>query len=200
MAMKGDRLRTTTLHVRLVPAASTNLSRDVSTVTVRGSIEHHGPRMRQAPWGGFLGMADTQGRQMFACPHCGHELSMFRELRSNRLERIAVRSADIVGSWPYLLFLLLAIVTWCLANIFMELFQPHPSVMLGYLGTILTIVAVLQGPLILLTQRREANRDRARDIESFYIAQNAEADLHSIKHAVNAALERRGRAGPTDAE
>lgn len=141
---------------------------------------------------GFLRAEGRPDRQMFACPHCGHELSMFTETRSNRAERIAVRCADVVGSWPYLLFLLLAIVTWCLTNAFSELFQPHPSVMLGYLGTALTVVAVLQGPLILLTQRREADRDRARDIEAFYIAQRAESDLHAIGDAVKAALEERG--------
>jgi uncharacterized membrane protein len=77
--------------------------------------------------------------------------------------------------------ILLAIGGWLGVNAIFEPFPPHPSTMLGYLGTALTAVAALQGPLILLTQRREAARDRAREIEAFHISMNTEADLHAIR-------------------
>lgn len=135
----------------------------------------------------------SEGREMFACPHCGHQLSMFREARASTGDRAAARVASVAGSWPFLLILILAVIAWFVVNTILPLFHPHPSAMLDYLGTALAIVAALQGPLILLTQRRESDRDRARDIETFHISQNAEADLHSISHALNAALEQWGR-------
>jgi len=136
---------------------------------------------------------DFEGREMFACPHCGHQLSMFREARSSPGDRAAARAASVAGSWPFLLILMLAILAWFVVNMILPLFHPHPSAMLNHLGTALAIVAALQGPLILLTQRRESDRDRARDIETIHISQNAEADLHSISHAINSALELWGR-------
>lgn len=130
---------------------------------------------------------------MFDCPHCGHQLSMFMETRSNPGDRAAARLATVAGSWPFLLILVLAIVAWLVVNTILPLFHPDSSAVLDYLGTALAIVAALQGPLILLTQRRESDRDRARDIETFHISQNAEADLHSISLAIDSLLEQSGR-------
>ncbi|KZF06421.1 hypothetical protein A2J04_22850 [Rhodococcus sp. EPR-279] len=129
------------------------------------------------------------GREMFACPHCGHQLSMFRESRSSPGDKAAAWVAGVAGSWPFLLIMLLSIFAWFVINAIRPIFDPESSAMLDYLGTVLAIIAALQGPLILLSQRRESDRDRARDIETFVISQNTEADLHSIGSAVTTALE-----------
>lgn len=148
----------------------------------RASRHHSEPEMD----GHF---SDIVGREMFACPHCGHQLSMFREARSSPGDKAAAWVASVSGSWPFLLILVVAILAWFVVNTILPLFYPHPTAMLDYLETALAIVAALQGPLILLTQRRESDRDRARDIETFHISQNTEADLHSISHAINSVLE-----------
>lgn len=121
---------------------------------------------------------------------------MYMELETDRAETVAARIADAVGSWWTLLVILLLIAGWIAVNAAAQPFQPHPATGLGYLGTILTAVAALQGPLILLTQRRDALRDRARDIEAFRVATNAEADLHAIRSALQeAGRPPAGRAG-----
>ena len=97
--------------------------------------------------------SDIVGREMFACPHCGHQLSMFREARSSPGDKAAAWVASVAGSWPFLLILVVAILAWFVVNTILPLFYPHPTAMLDYLGTALAIVAALQGPLILLTQR-----------------------------------------------
>ncbi|MCZ4521052.1 DUF1003 domain-containing protein [Rhodococcus ruber] len=118
---------------------------------------------------------------------------MFREARSSPGDKAAAWVAGVAGSWPFLLIMLLAILAWFVINAISPLFDPRSSAMLDYLGTVLAITAALQGPLILLSQRRESDRDRARDIETFVISQNTEADLHSISLAVNTVLEQWGR-------
>lgn len=139
---------------------------------------------------GTVGHAgDPALREMFACPHCGHQLSMFREARSSPGDKAAAWVANVAGSWPFLLILVLVILAWLVVNTVLPLFHPHPSAMLDYLGMALAIVAAFQGPLILLTQRRESDRDRVRDIETFHISQNTEADLHSISVAINSVLQ-----------
>lgn len=109
---------------------------------------------------------------------------MYTEPASSRAETAAAQIAHVFGSWQFLLFLVLAIVTWCAVNVVMRLFDPHPSAMLAYLGMALAVVAVLQGALILLTQHREAARDRAREIEISSVCQNTEADLHAIRAVI----------------
>ena len=38
---------------------------------------------------------DSVGREMFACPHCGHQLSMFREARSSPGDKAAAWVASV---------------------------------------------------------------------------------------------------------
>jgi uncharacterized membrane protein len=48
------------------------------------------------------------------------------------------------------------------------------------LAAALATVAASDGPLILLTQRRAAMRDRVRTREIYHVASRSEADLHSL--------------------
>lgn len=82
----------------------------------------------------------------------------------------------------------LLIAVWLGVNAAFQPFHPHPSTMIGYIGTVLTAAAALQGPLILLTQRQETARDRAREIETFRVATNIEADLHAIRPSAAGAI------------
>lgn len=120
-------------------------------------------------------------RPVVACPHCGHDLSMFTESASSRAEAAATRISLVFGSWRFLVLLALVIVSWCAVNVVMRPFDPHPTAMLTYLGIALAAVTALQGPLILFTQHREAARDRRRDVEVLAVCQNTEADVHAIR-------------------
>ena len=126
------------------------------------------------------------------CPHCGHELSMFAEPMADRAETVASKVADAVGSWWFLLVLIMVSSGWIVVNLVVEPLQPDPSMMLGYLGTALTAVTALYGPLILLAQRRGAARDRARDREALRVATRTEGDLHAILERLQTAV------GPPD--
>lgn len=126
-----------------------------------------------------------QDRQSFACPNCGHELSMYIEPDGfNRAEVVAARLADLFGSWLFMLLLAVAIVTWLAVNLVVGALETGPSAVLSNLDIALAVVAAMQGPLILLTQRRDAERDRARDIEIFHIALNTEEDVHAIRAVI----------------
>jgi len=118
------------------------------------------------------------------CPNCGHDLSMFMELETTRPERIATAIATAVGSWRFVVVLMMGIIVWLTANIISQSLTPYPQMMLDYLGLGLTLLAALQLPLILLSQRQESVRDRERDREALRVAASAEADLHVIREAV----------------
>lgn len=93
---------------------------------------------------------------------------------------VAARIADMVGSWSFVAALVAASAVWIVVNLVLDPLQLHPGLMVGYLGTALTVITALEGPLILLAQRRTAVRDRARDREAFRVAARTEADLHTI--------------------
>lgn len=129
--------------------------------------------------------ATERDRQAFACPNCGHELSMYTEPSgASRAENMAARLANFFGSWMFLLGLAVAIIAWLVVNVVRGLLEPSPSIAFSQLDIALAIVAAMQGPLILLSQRLDADRDRARDIEIFRIAVNTEEDVHALRTAI----------------
>jgi uncharacterized membrane protein len=115
------------------------------------------------------------------CPNCGHALSMFRSPEPSRGEASAMRVADGVASWAFVVTVLALIGAWIVWNVTAEPFEPYPVIIFAVISAALATVAALQGPLVLLTQRRAAARDRERDAEILRVATNTEADLHRIE-------------------
>ena len=128
---------------------------------------------------------DHRSATGIVCPNCGHELSMFMELEITRPEHIATKIANAFGSWRFVVILVVGIIVWLTANIIWQNLDPYPQMMLDYLGLGLALVAALQLPLILLSQRMDGVRDRERDREALRVATSAEADLHAIRDAVS---------------
>ncbi|MGI9644108.1 MAG: DUF1003 domain-containing protein [Ilumatobacteraceae bacterium] len=129
------------------------------------------------------------------CPACGHELSMFEEDDDmSPGERLATRIADLVASWWFAGTLLALIGIWVVVNVVARPFDPYPVIIFAVISAVLASVAALQGPLILLTQRRAASRDRDRDREALTVAVHAESDIHRLEGKLDglaAALDRR---------
>jgi len=127
------------------------------------------------------------------CPACGHELSMFRDEQPSRSEHYAMRVANAVASWWFAGILVVLIVAWVVLNVVARPFTPYPTVMLAGISATLATVAALQGPLILLSQRRAAERDRRRDEEVLRVAINAEGDVHRVEEKLDETLAARPR-------
>ncbi|MDJ0771743.1 MAG: DUF1003 domain-containing protein [Ilumatobacter sp.] len=115
------------------------------------------------------------------CPACGHELSMYEDAEVGRAEAIATAIAERVASWWFAGLVGSFLGVWIAVNVAARPFEPYPVVMLAVISAVLATVAALQGPLILLTQRRAAERDRARDREALMVAVNAETDIHRVE-------------------
>ena len=114
------------------------------------------------------------------------------ELEITRPERIATTIANAFGSWRFVVVLMVGIIVWLAANIISQSLDPYPQMMLDYLGLGLALVAALQLPLILLSQRMDGARDRERDREALRVAASAEADLHAIRDAVSRLIKASG--------
>jgi uncharacterized membrane protein len=110
---------------------------------------------------------------------------MFEEPEPQQGERLATAVAGAVASWWFPLGLLLAIIVWLTVNITFRPLEPYPMIMVAGLAAALSTITAFQGPLILLTQRRAAIRDRTRDRETYRVAANTEADLHRVEQRLN---------------
>lgn len=76
------------------------------------------------------------------------------------LERLADRVAAIGGSWGFIFGFMAALVLWAGVNILLPKtiqFDPYPFI---FLNLILSMIAALQAPVIMMSQNRQAERDR----------------------------------------
>lgn len=110
---------------------------------------------------------------------------MFEEPEPELGERLAGWVATTVASWWFPVAMFVGIATWLVINVAARPFEPYPMIMIAGLAAVLSTIAACQGPLILLTQRRAAMRDRARDRETYIVAANTEADLHDVKERLD---------------
>jgi uncharacterized membrane protein len=122
----------------------------------------------------------------FTCPACGHMLSSYHEAEASRGERVATAVADHVATWWFSAAVIALLATWIAVNLIWRPFHPYPVVVFAVISAVLASLAALQGPLILVTQRRAAERDRMRDREALRVATNAEADIHALGEQLTA--------------
>lgn len=94
--------------------------------------------------------------------------------------------AQSVASWSFAVTVLCLIAAWVVWNIVDKPFQPYPVTIFAVTSAVLATVGSLQGPLILLTQRRAADHARGRDEEALRVVINAESDLHRIEAKIDA--------------
>jgi uncharacterized membrane protein len=73
-------------------------------------------------------------------------------------ERLADRVAAFGGSWTFIIIFLAAIAVWMLRNAETAVpFDPYPFILLNL---VLSCVAALQAPIIMMSQNRQAAKDR----------------------------------------
>jgi uncharacterized membrane protein len=106
---------------------------------------------------------------------------------------LADRAADIIaefgGSWKFIIAAVLffdvwvVINTWLLAN---SGFDPYPYLLLS---TAINMLAVLQAPIILMSQNRQAHKDRLRSEIDYQVNLKNELALNEILERLKA-LER----------
>ncbi len=86
-----------------------------------------------------------------------------QEFRDSRTlgERAADAIAAFGGSWPFILLFLGLLGTWTLLNTEilgpLRAFDPYPFI---FLNLLLSMLAAIQAPIIMMSQNRAADRDR----------------------------------------
>ncbi len=88
--------------------------------------------------------------------------------------------AELNGSWKFIFFLLGLTFLWCIANTGL-LFSPPPDPYPYQLFNLaLGILVGLQGPLIVMSQNRQARKDRARADTDFKVNLKNEVNIETL--------------------
>lgn len=96
-------------------------------------------------------------------------------------QRAADKMAKIAGSWAFVLGFLIVLFTWIAVNVMLagKAFDPFPFILMNL---ILSCVAAIQAPVIMMSQNRQEEKDRARAENDYMVNLKAEIiiqDLHS---------------------
>ncbi|MDB5512376.1 MAG: hypothetical protein JWR08_1859 [Enterovirga sp.] len=97
-------------------------------------------------------------------------------------ERLADRVAQLGGSWSFILVFTGMLAGWVIVNTVVLAkagggFDPYPYI---FLNLILSMVAALQAPVILMSQNRQAARDRLAASLDYEINLKAEVEIMSL--------------------
>jgi len=113
--------------------------------------------------------------------------------RMDLRERLADRLAAIGGSWTFLAGFAVFLLAWIVLNgalLSGGAFDPYPFVFLNFL---LSILGAVQAPLILMSQNRQAAKDRLATALDYAVNLKAEmsiAELHRKLDVVQGLLDR----------
>ena len=95
-------------------------------------------------------------------------------------ERIADAVARVGGSWGFILAFMAFLLLWTGGNAFLltrDAFDPYPFI---FLNLVLSMVAALQAPIIMMSQNRQAARDRADTAHDYEVNLKAEIEILTL--------------------
>lgn len=100
-------------------------------------------------------------------------------------QNVADRVAKFGGSWTFILTFLGLLLVWILINVFFlaeKGFDPYPFILLNL---ILSCIAALQAPVIMMSQNRTEERDRERAKKDYMINLKSELEIRILHEKID---------------
>ena len=102
--------------------------------------------------------------------------------------RVADRVARFGGSWTFIGMFIATLITWMLYNIQQaHSFDPYPFILLNL---VLSCLAALQAPIILMSQNRQAEKDRQSAEADYAVNLKAEVEILALHAKLDELRER----------
>ncbi|MCY1546219.1 hypothetical protein D9M68_822080 [compost metagenome] len=100
-------------------------------------------------------------------------------------QRIADKVASFGGSWTFIIAFGCFILLWISTNVYFltnKGFDPYPFILLNL---ILSCLAALQAPVIMMSQNRQEDKDRLRAKKDYMINLKAEIELRALHEKID---------------
>ena len=95
-------------------------------------------------------------------------------------EKMADKIAKFAGSWSFLGFFAIVVLAWAFINSRIVLNKPFDRYPYVFLNLVLGCVASIQAPIIMMSQNREAKKDRLRSENEYLINLKSEIILEDM--------------------
>lgn len=122
---------------------------------------------------------------------------MKKEAQNNHLRNLHLalpktfgqKAADTLtkhaGSWTFIIIFFIFLITWMAVNAYFfviyekgQPWDPYPFILLNL---VLSCLAAVQAPIILMSQNREAERDRLRAEYDYAVNRKAEREIQQVQ-------------------
>ncbi|KQS98135.1 MULTISPECIES: DUF1003 domain-containing protein [unclassified Rhizobium] len=105
-------------------------------------------------------------------------------------DRLADGIARVGGSWGFIIGFIIFLTVWTTANtilLMQDAFDPYPFI---FLNLLLSMIAALQAPIIMMSQNRQAMKDRFDASKDYEVNLKSEVELISLHHKIDTVLLR----------
>ena len=104
-------------------------------------------------------------------------------------QKISDKVARFGGSWQFIIFFGIVLTLWIVFNVLSigpYKFDPYPFILMNL---ILSCIAALQAPIIMMSQNRQEEKDRMRSENDYLINLKAEMQIRSLNQKVDLLVE-----------
>lgn len=103
-------------------------------------------------------------------------------------QRIADKVASFGGSWTFIISFGVILMLWIATNVILvaKAFDPYPFILLNL---VLSCLAALQAPVIMMSQNRKEEKDRQRAENDYLINLKAEIEVRNLHQKINLLME-----------
>ena len=97
-------------------------------------------------------------------------------------DKLADKLTEIAGSWKFIIGMIIFLLSWILLNLFViDNADPYPFILLNL---ILSCIAALQAPIIMMSQNREAKKDSLRSSNDYKTDLKSELILEELHNEI----------------
>lgn len=100
-------------------------------------------------------------------------------------ERMADRIATFGGSWTFIISFFSFLLAWIFINAFILITRPFDPFPFILLNLILSCLAAIQAPIIMMSQNRQESKDRTRAEHDYKINLKAELEIKLLSEKID---------------
>jgi uncharacterized membrane protein len=108
-------------------------------------------------------------------------------------ERLADRFADFAGSWLFIVLFFIVLIAWIGVNSFILAFRPFDPYPFILLNLILSCLAAIQAPIIIMSQNRQEAKDRLQAQHDYQVDLKAEVEIQNLHEKLDHLLLNQGQ-------
>lgn len=104
-------------------------------------------------------------------------------------QRLADKVAKFGGSWKFIIAFTLVLSGWIFINILFtgrQRFDPYPFILLNLL---LSCLAAIQAPVIMMSQNRQEEKDRRRNENDYQVNLKAEIEIRTLHQKMDLLIQ-----------